>query len=184
MRIWALAVVVALAAALLTFTACQSDPTPTESPDMQEPVKSGRLETVKGRGKLICASRNDVPGYGYLDASGNNRGFDIDICRAVAAAVLGDPNAIELRLITAARAWADDSVRRGRYVGAHRYMDDLPRCTVGQLRADHVLRRPGIHGQEGPRLIQRIRTERRRHMRNPGYDHRVETCKTFPTRTS
>ena len=98
----ALAVVVALAAALLTFTACQSDPTPTESPDMQEPVKSGRLETVKERGKLICASRNDVPGYGYLDASGNNQGFDIDICRAVAAAVLGDPKAIELRLITAA----------------------------------------------------------------------------------
>ena len=61
-----------------------------------------RLETVKQRGKVICASRNDVPGYGSLDAAGNHVGFDIDLCRALAAAVLGDPNAIEIRLITAA----------------------------------------------------------------------------------
>ena len=61
-----------------------------------------RLQAVKDRGKVICASRNDVPGYGYLDAGGNNVGFDIDLCRALAAAVLGDPNAIEIRLITAA----------------------------------------------------------------------------------
>ena len=30
---------------------------------------SNRLQQVKDRGKVICASRNDVPGYGYLDAS-------------------------------------------------------------------------------------------------------------------
>ena len=61
-----------------------------------------RLQQVKDRGTVICASRNDVPGYGVLDAAGNNQGFDIDLCRAVAAAVLGDANAIEIRLITAA----------------------------------------------------------------------------------
>jgi len=60
-----------------------------------------RLDLVKNRGKLICASRNDVPGYGSLDAGGNNVGFDIDLCRAIAAAVLGDPSAIEIRYITA-----------------------------------------------------------------------------------
>ena len=64
--------------------------------------QENRLQTVKDRGNLICASRNDVPGYGFLDASGNNIGFDIDLCRAVATAVLGDPSAIEIRLITAA----------------------------------------------------------------------------------
>ena len=61
-----------------------------------------RLKQVQERGKVICASRNDVPGYGQLDEAGNNVGFDIDLCRALAAAVLGDPNAIEIRLITAA----------------------------------------------------------------------------------
>ena len=66
------------------------------------PMTGDRLQEVKDRGKVICASRNDVPGYGYIDADGNNVGFDIDLCRALAAAVLGDPNAIEIRLITAA----------------------------------------------------------------------------------
>ena len=67
-----------------------------------ETMEGSRLQTVKDRGNLICASRNDVPGYGSLDDAGNNVGFDIDLCRAVAAAVLGDPNAIEIRLISAA----------------------------------------------------------------------------------
>ena len=61
-----------------------------------------RLAQVRERDKVICASRNDVPGYGYLDSSGNNVGFDIDLCRALAAAVLGDSSKIEIRLITAA----------------------------------------------------------------------------------
>ena len=76
---------------LLALVAC------TEAEEEQS-----RLDAVKERGKVICASRNDVPGYGHLDAQGNNIGFDIDLCRAVAAAALGDANAIEIRLITAA----------------------------------------------------------------------------------
>ncbi len=70
--------------------------------EMPAEMAGSRLQTVQDRGKLICASRNDVPGYGYLDDAGNNVGFDIDLCRAVAAAVLGDANAFEIRLITAA----------------------------------------------------------------------------------
>ena len=61
--------------------------------------RGNRLEAVKERGKVICASRDDAPGFGGLDADGNNVGFDIDLCRALATAVLGDPNAIEIRLI-------------------------------------------------------------------------------------
>ena len=62
----------------------------------------GRLAQVQDRGHVICASRNDVPGYGSLDDSGRNVGFDIDLCRALATAVLGDPEAIEIQFITAA----------------------------------------------------------------------------------
>ena len=62
----------------------------------------GRLQTVQERGTLICAGRTDLAGFGFLDSSGNNVGFDIDICRAVAAAVLGDGNALEVIPITAA----------------------------------------------------------------------------------
>ena len=80
----------ALATSLMALVAC-SDSETGES----------RLEAVKDRGKVICASRNDVPGYGSLDAAGNNTGFDIDLCRALAAAVLGDANAFEIKLISA-----------------------------------------------------------------------------------
>ncbi|MFQ6014505.1 MAG: amino acid ABC transporter substrate-binding protein [Anaerolineae bacterium] len=65
-------------------------------------VAVSRLETVKARGKLICAGRTDLAGFGYLDAAGNNVGMDIDLCRAVAAAIFGDPNAVEIVPITAA----------------------------------------------------------------------------------
>ncbi len=66
------------------------------------PESTMRLEQVKARGRLSCAGRNDFPGLGHVDSDGNLVGFDFDLCRAVAAAVLGEPNAVQFRLITAA----------------------------------------------------------------------------------
>lgn len=60
-----------------------------------------RHEEILRRGELICATRNDIPGWGAIDAEGNPVGFDIDTCRAVAAAVLGDSEAYVIRYITA-----------------------------------------------------------------------------------
>ena len=115
-----LLVFVALTALVFVFAACEADTSAldAEIADLRSQVDTleaekaemesmamtvdNRLETVKDRGHVICASRDDVPGYGGLDAAGNNVGFDIDLCRALATAVLGDPNAIEIRLITAA----------------------------------------------------------------------------------
>ena len=61
-----------------------------------------RLALVEDRGKVVCATLDDTPGFGFLDENGNHLGFDIDLCRAVAAAVLGNANAVELRTIDAA----------------------------------------------------------------------------------
>ena len=61
-----------------------------------------RLAMVRERGTLVCASNNNVAGFGFLDAGGNTVGFDIDLCRAVAAAVLGDAGAVEFRTVEAA----------------------------------------------------------------------------------
>ncbi|MDE2843501.1 MAG: amino acid ABC transporter substrate-binding protein [Chloroflexota bacterium] len=63
---------------------------------------AGRLALVRERGVLVCAGNDTLAGFGFLDADGNIRGFDVDLCRAVAAAVLGDPDALELRPTTAA----------------------------------------------------------------------------------
>ena len=64
------------------------------------PTEGSRLDAVRERGRLICASNNAIAGFGYLE-DGGNVGFDIALCRAVAAAVLGDPNAVEVRVVTA-----------------------------------------------------------------------------------
>ena len=61
-----------------------------------------RLQIVKDRGKVVCGSRTDLLGFGYLDADGKNIGFDIDFCRAVAAAIFNDPEAVEFVPLTAA----------------------------------------------------------------------------------
>ena len=61
--------------------------------------ETSRLELVQDRGALVCATGSDVPGFGFIDANGNNAGFDLDLCRAVAAAVLGDASAVEFRVV-------------------------------------------------------------------------------------
>ncbi|KAF0676186.1 amino acid ABC transporter substrate-binding protein [Profundibacterium mesophilum] len=53
------------------------------------------LEDVKERGKLNCGVTTGLVGFAAPDANGNWEGFDVALCRAVAAAVLGDPNAVE-----------------------------------------------------------------------------------------
>lgn len=55
------------------------------------------LQAVQERGVLKCGGNANVPGFGYLDPdSGAFSGFDIDFCKAIAAAVLGDAEAIEI----------------------------------------------------------------------------------------
>lgn len=76
-------------------------PAQTEAPAPAAP-SGGILDAIKARGTLVCGSRTDLAGFGMLDDAGNNIGFDIDFCRAVAAAVLGDPTAIEVVPLTSA----------------------------------------------------------------------------------
>ncbi len=72
-------------------------PAQGQTPAVNQPSGYGVIvNRVKTRGKLLCGARTDLPGFGYLDSSGKNVGFDVDLCRAVAAAVLGDPNAMEV----------------------------------------------------------------------------------------
>ncbi len=60
------------------------------------------LKTVQARGKVLCGGNANVPGFGYLDPATNQfAGFDIDFCKAVAAAIFDDPNAIEVIATTA-----------------------------------------------------------------------------------
>ncbi|MFD0980387.1 amino acid ABC transporter substrate-binding protein [Tropicimonas aquimaris] len=53
------------------------------------------LDDVKARGKLNCGANTGLVGFAAPNANGEWEGFDVAFCRAVAAAVLGDPTAVE-----------------------------------------------------------------------------------------
>ncbi|MXZ02914.1 MAG: transporter substrate-binding domain-containing protein [Chloroflexi bacterium] len=121
----ALATILTLTAATILFTACTSDSGANEiaveraqstaeaaiiahndaiserdaaiqRADQAE-KSANRLAVIKERGDVVCSTGNDTPGFHSLDASGQSVGFDVDLCRAVAAAVLGDADAVEFR---------------------------------------------------------------------------------------
>jgi general L-amino acid transport system substrate-binding protein len=59
------------------------------------------LAAVRSRGTLNCGVNEAVPGFGFVSEGGEFEGFDIDFCKVVAAAVLGDPDAVEYKPLTA-----------------------------------------------------------------------------------
>ncbi len=58
-----------------------------------------RLDTIKARGTLNCGVGSSVPGFSAPDAQGTYRGFDADICRAVATAIFGNPAKVTFKPI-------------------------------------------------------------------------------------
>jgi len=66
------------------------------------PAAAGTLDTVRQRGHLVCGVNTGLPGFSYLDGQGKWRGLDIDMCGAVAAAVLGDATKASYVPLTAA----------------------------------------------------------------------------------
>ena len=62
---------------------------------------AGTLDTVKERGLLKCANHPGAPGMSAPDDSGKFKGLDVDFCRAVAAAVLGSADKLELVPVSA-----------------------------------------------------------------------------------
>ena len=56
---------------------------------------SSTLEAVKARGNLNCGVTTGLTGFAAPDANGVWEGFDVAVCRAVAAAIFGDKNAVE-----------------------------------------------------------------------------------------
>lgn len=74
---------------------------PAEEPAQETDEGGSLLDEVKSRGTLRCGVNSALPGFGSIDADGNNVGFDVDFCRAIAAAVLGDANAVEFTTLNA-----------------------------------------------------------------------------------
>ncbi|MEO0409609.1 MAG: transporter substrate-binding domain-containing protein, partial [Cyanobacteria bacterium P01_A01_bin.135] len=92
-----------LALAIAPIAACASPPeeggtAEGGSEDGETAVASGsRLQTVLDRGELICGVEGNIPGFSFVDESGTYSGLDVDFCRAVAAALFDDPEAVQYR---------------------------------------------------------------------------------------
>jgi general L-amino acid transport system substrate-binding protein len=91
----------AAALAILTLSACDGGSKPPAAPTPADraaarltthykATPSKVLNAVRKRGYVACGVNPGLPGFAFPDPRGAWRGFDVDICRAVAAAVLGD----------------------------------------------------------------------------------------------
>ncbi|HLY26871.1 MAG TPA: amino acid ABC transporter substrate-binding protein [Aggregatilineales bacterium] len=63
----------------------------------------GVLARVIARGKLVCGYNGKLPGFGYIDPNTKKiSGFDVDFCRVIAAAILGNADAVDFQLVAPA----------------------------------------------------------------------------------
>ena len=99
------------------------------------------LEGVKVRGQLRCGVSEGIPGFSERDGDGRWRGFEVDFCRAVAAA-LGDPEKVEFVPLRASTRFPALQSRR---------IDLLLRNTTWTLTREAVLKVqfPGILFYDG-----------------------------------
>ena len=67
------------------------------------PAAASTLATVKQRGTLSCGVSEGLNGFSDKDAQGRWSGFDVDFCRALAAAVLGDPQKVSFTPLSASQ---------------------------------------------------------------------------------
>ncbi|MDC7789788.1 amino acid ABC transporter substrate-binding protein [Rhodoplanes sp. TEM] len=65
------------------------------------PAEAATLDNIKARGSLNCGANGQLPGFGMPDAQGIWTGFDVELCRAVAAAIFNDPQKVKFVALTA-----------------------------------------------------------------------------------
>lgn len=98
------AIIAAATLALLALAGCDRSAPETAEPIDAAPVagagkpvikvESPTLAAVKRRGYLRCGVHQGLVGFAYTDNRGDWRGFDIDFCRAMAAAIFGEADAV------------------------------------------------------------------------------------------
>jgi len=64
-------------------------------------ASAGTLDDVKARGHLLCGVTTGLAGFAAPDDKGEWSGLDVEVCRAVAAGIFGDPNAVKFVTSTA-----------------------------------------------------------------------------------
>ena len=129
----ALAATLALAAVLAPLASCQraGPGGATGAAGAAASLGAGRtLEAVKARGHVNCGVSDGLPGFSSPDSEGNWRGLDVDVCRAVAAALFGDASKVRYTGLSAQQRFA--ALQSGE-------IDVLSRNTTNTLSRDTSL---------------------------------------------
>jgi general L-amino acid transport system substrate-binding protein len=69
-------------------------------------VQSQKMATIKGRGTLVCGVDGKLPGFSFVKPDGSYSGLDVDVCKAVAAALFGDPAKVDYRDLNSSERFA------------------------------------------------------------------------------
>lgn len=96
---------VAVSLSLLLYSCGGENQTPTAQTSVNTSNTArnnpnSRLTTIKQRGKLICGVNGQLPGFSFVNEQGEYSGMDVDICRAIAAALFDDPTKVEYRALS------------------------------------------------------------------------------------
>ena len=94
---------------------------------------SKTVDAIKARGQLVCGVNTGLAGFSQADSSGAWSGLDVDYCKAVAAAVLSDPEKVKYVPLNAQQRFT--ALQSGE-------VDILSRNTTGTLSRDASL---GLH---------------------------------------
>ncbi|MGB3294042.1 MAG: amino acid ABC transporter substrate-binding protein [Phormidesmis sp.] len=99
MKKWAL--IVAVGMGILPLAACGApgggdDVAQSDGEEGAVSASGSRLQTVLDRGTLVCGVEGSIPGFSFVEG-GEYSGLDVDTCKAVAAALFDDPEAVEFR---------------------------------------------------------------------------------------
>jgi hypothetical protein len=128
-----------LLAALLCLVALPAAAQPT----------SATLDAVRARGQLVCGVSGESPGFSLPDSRGEMQGMDADMCRAVAAAALGDAKRVRFVPLSPQARFTGAAVGRDRPAGAQHRLDA---DAGGLARPDDGLRQlPRRHRLRGAR---------------------------------
>ena len=69
-------------------------------------VQSQKLATIKGRGTVVCGVDGKLTGFSFVAPDGSYSGLDVDVCKAVAAALFGDPAKVDYRDLNSSERFA------------------------------------------------------------------------------
>src|SRR5690242_14723528 len=64
-------------------------------------AQAATLDAVKQRGQLVCGVSTGFAGFSTPDSQGNFKGLDVDYCKAISAAIFGDPGKVRYVALTA-----------------------------------------------------------------------------------